>query len=88
MASRGWPNDTETSEEAGEPDHPAEHQLVRDREHSLVRQRLEIFDTADHDRIVAFKVFAYEGLVAQADQEIAWAEGGLALIDSRADHHR
>lgn len=62
--------------------------LVRDREHPLVRQRLEIFDAADHDRIVAFKVFAYEGLVAQADQEIAWAERGLALIDSLADHQR
>ena len=42
----------------------------------------------DDDRIVAFKVFAYEGLVAQADQEIAWAERGLALIDSLADHQR
>ena len=40
------------------------------------------------DRIVAFKEFAYEGLIAQADQEIAWAERGLALIDSLADHQR
>ena len=36
---------------------------------------------------MAFKEFAYEGLIAQADQEIAWAERGLRLIDEleRAD---
>ena len=28
-----------------------------------------------------FKVFAYEGQVARADQEIAWAERGLRLLE-------
>ena len=32
-------------------------------------------------RITAFKEFTYEGLIAQADQEIAWAERGQRLID-------
>ncbi len=31
---------------------------------------------------MAFKVFAYEGFVARADHEIAWAERGLALVDA------
>ena len=62
--------------------------LVRDREHPLVRQRLEIFDAADHERIVAFKVFAYEGLVARAEQEIAWAERGLRLLEELGELDR
>ena len=32
-----------------------------------------------HDAVVAAKVYAYEGLVARADMEIAWARRGLDL---------
>ena len=34
-----------------------------------------------HERIVRYKVFAYDGLIDQARAEIAWAERGLALVD-------
>lgn len=56
-------------------------ELIRTRQHPVVKRRLEVFDESEWDRITAFKEFAYEGLVAQADQEIAWAERGLALVD-------
>ena len=32
-------------------------------------------------RIRAFKKYTYDGLIAHAEQEIAWAESGLALLD-------
>ena len=38
-------------------------------------------EPADHDAIVAFKEFAYEGLVERAHMEVDWARRGLALID-------
>lgn len=44
-------------------------------------KRLHAFPDASADEIVAYKVFSYEGLVAQAEQQIAWAERGLDLID-------
>lgn len=55
---------------------------IRDRTHPVVARRLAMSPKDDWERIVAFKAFAYEGLIARADQEIAWAESGLRLIDS------
>lgn len=55
-----------------------------DRSHPTLRRRLERHPAAEHERIVAWKVFAYDGLIAQARQEIAWAERGLALLDDLA----
>lgn len=46
----------------------------------LVR-RLAITSDADRPRTIAYKRFAYEGLVERAQGEIAWAYRGLALID-------
>jgi PadR family transcriptional regulator, regulatory protein AphA len=57
---------------------------IRDRSHPIVARRLAIFPESEWQRIVAFKAFAYEGLVARADLEIAWAERGLALLDELA----
>jgi DNA-binding PadR family transcriptional regulator len=56
-------------------------ELIRAREHPIVKRRLEIFPESEWARIIAFKEFAYQGLIAQADQEIAWAERGLRLVD-------
>jgi PadR family transcriptional regulator AphA len=47
----------------------------------LVR-RLAATPEAERERTIAFKRFAYEGLVARAEGEIAWARRGLALVDS------
>jgi DNA-binding PadR family transcriptional regulator len=54
---------------------------LRGRELALLSERLARSPVEDHDAIVAFKAYAYEGLVARADMEIAWAEAGLRLID-------
>jgi PadR family transcriptional regulator, regulator of vanillate utilization len=47
----------------------------------LLRRRLERRPEAEHAAILAFKRFAFEGEVARAKSEIAWAKQGLALID-------
>jgi PadR family transcriptional regulator AphA len=54
---------------------------ILDRTHPIVSHRLTVFAEGDWERIVAFKAFAYEGLVARADQEIGWAEKGLRLVE-------
>lgn len=48
----------------------------------LLIKRLAGAPSADHERIVAFKRLTYEGLIARADAEIAWAERGLDLLDA------
>lgn len=60
----------------------AQLEAIRGRTHPIVARRLETDTRHDPEAIVAFKVFAYEGFVARADQEIAWAERGLALVDA------
>ena len=54
---------------------------IRDRSHPIVARRLEAAPESAGRRITAFKEFTYEGLVAQAEREIEWAERGLRLID-------
>jgi len=54
---------------------------IRDRSSFLLAKRLARTEPADHDAIVAFKEFAYEGLVERAHMEVDWARRGLALID-------
>ena len=53
-----------------------------DRSHPTLVRRLARVPTADHDRIVAWKVFAYDGLITQARLQIEWAQRGLQLVDS------
>ncbi len=52
-----------------------------DRSHPTLVRRLERYPEKDHERIVRFKVFAYDGLIDQARAEVAWARRGLALVD-------
>jgi len=47
----------------------------------VLSKRLEGRPAEERARISAYKRFAYEGLVARADAEIAWARDGLALLD-------
>lgn len=54
---------------------------IRDRSSPTLMRRLAAADTTQHERIAAFKTLAYEGRVARAEAEIAWAESGLALLD-------
>ncbi|MER7797181.1 PadR family transcriptional regulator [Microbacterium sp. NPDC096154] len=59
----------------------AELERIDARVNPMLMRRLEASAAADHDRVVAFKRFGYEGLVDRARAEIAWAERGLTLLD-------
>lgn len=59
----------------------AQRDAIRDRTHPIVQRRLERYPPEQWDRIVEYKAFAYEGMIARADTEIAWARRGLALVD-------
>ena len=52
-----------------------------DRTHPTLAARLAEVPPEQHDRIVRYRVFAYDGLIDQARAEVAWAERGLALVD-------
>lgn len=55
-------------------------ELQRRTQPTLAR-RLSRYPEQEQERIVAFKVFAYEGQLARVEQEIAWAKRGLELLD-------
>jgi DNA-binding PadR family transcriptional regulator len=56
-------------------------QTLVDRTHPTLAHRLARHSPDQHERIVRYKVFAYDGLIDQARAEVAWAERGLALVD-------
>ena len=47
----------------------------------MLIRRLAATPQAEHARTIAFKRFAYEGLVERARGEIEWARRGLDLVD-------
>lgn len=47
----------------------------------ILAKRLAQAPEEEHARIRAFKKYTYDGLISRAEQEIAWAESGLALLD-------
>lgn len=62
-------------------------QEIRDRTSATLKRRLAVTAPEDWDKITAFKHFAYEGKIARAEAEIAWAERGLALLDELEAAH-
>ncbi|MGW6655539.1 PadR family transcriptional regulator [Rhodococcus sp. NPDC055024] len=54
---------------------------VLDRTNATMIKRIEKYSSDEHERIVAFKAFAYEGMISLAQAEIDWALKGLDLID-------
>jgi DNA-binding PadR family transcriptional regulator len=48
----------------------------------LLVKRLEISLPDDQQKVVAYKRYTYEGLIARAELEINWADRGLKLVDS------
>lgn len=54
---------------------------IEDRTNPTLVRRLAASPEDQWERITRFKVLAYEGQVARADQEIAWAEQGLRLLE-------
>lgn len=53
---------------------------LRDHSNPTLAKRLEGKSDEEAERITAYKVFAYEGMIARAEAEIAWAEKGLGLV--------
>ena len=53
---------------------------ITDRSHPIFARRLAASPQSEWPRITAWKLFSYEGLVDQAELEIAWATRGLGLI--------
>ncbi|WP_426226366.1 PadR family transcriptional regulator [Pseudarthrobacter sp. DSP2-3-2b1] len=50
----------------------------------MLARRLAVSPKTEHQRTTEYKIFTYEGLIARAETEIAWARHGLELIDSLA----
>lgn len=48
----------------------------------LLQRRLENLSDAERREVVAFKRFAFEGEIARAETEIAWAKRGLELLSA------
>jgi len=48
---------------------------------AMLIRRLAVTPEAERERTIAFKHFAYEGLVERARGEIAWGRRGLELLD-------
>jgi DNA-binding PadR family transcriptional regulator len=51
------------------------------RTNSMLMRRLEATPPEEHDRTVAYKRFAYEGLCDRARSEVEWARRGIELVD-------
>ncbi|TDN91226.1 PadR family transcriptional regulator [Microbacterium sp. BK668] len=47
----------------------------------MLLRRLEVTPPEQRERTIAYKRFAYEGLVERARGEIEWARRGLSLVD-------
>lgn len=45
------------------------------------KRRLARYPEEDHTKITQFKIFAYEGILKQAEAEIEWAQNGLAMLE-------
>ena len=52
------------------------------RDNPMLMRRLAVTPEAERERTVAYKRFAYEGLVERAKGEIEWARRGLDLVDA------
>ena len=56
-------------------------EALEGRTHATLARRLTRHPEGEREQIVRFKIFAYEGQLAQAEQEIAWAKRGLQLLE-------
>ncbi|MEH0108580.1 PadR family transcriptional regulator [Tersicoccus sp. MR15.9] len=51
-------------------------------ENPMLARRIAVTAPQDRDRTIAFKRFAYEGLVERARGEVSWGRRGLHLMDT------
>lgn len=62
----------------------ATREAILDLTNDTIATRMRKFPAEDHERIIAFKAFAYDGLIGRGEAEIAWARQGLELLDKLA----
>lgn len=55
---------------------------LTDGSHPTLAHRPDTLEGPEAVHATAFKVFAYDGMIEAAEQQIAWARRGLALVDS------
>lgn len=62
---------------------------LADVSHPVLAARLDLLPRPEWERIIAFRIYAYDGLVARERTEARWAQDGLALVDELAadDEH-
>lgn len=54
--------------------------MLADRTHPVLAARLDNIPRAEHDRIVAFRTYAYDGMIARERATLTWIDDGLALL--------
>jgi PadR family transcriptional regulator, regulatory protein AphA len=54
---------------------------LEQRTYPTLARRLTRYPEEEREQIVRFKIFAYEGQLARAEQEITWAKRGLLLLE-------
>lgn len=53
---------------------------IKTKTNTLIQKRMATFAPVEHEKIIAYKAFTYEGLIARAEAEILWAHKGLVLV--------
>ncbi|HEY4557215.1 MAG TPA: PadR family transcriptional regulator [Enteractinococcus sp.] len=53
---------------------------LRDGSSTIHQRRLARYPVHEHAKITRFKIYAYQGILAQAEAEIRWAQHGLELL--------
>lgn len=58
---------------------------LRDGDSAIHQRRLALNPPEDHAKITRYKIFAYRGILLQAEAEIAWAQEGLDMLSELRD---
>lgn len=59
---------------------------IETRKSPVIQQRLQSYPDADAQRIIRFKVLAYEGRIGRSQAEIKWAKATLKEIADLTEH--
>ena len=54
---------------------------ILDLSNATIAMRVQKYPAEEHERIIAFKAYAYDGLIGRGQAEIVWARQGLELLD-------
>lgn len=54
---------------------------IQNRTDPAIIRRLGARPESEHEKIIAFKVYSYSGMIARSRSEIEWARAGLDVID-------